>query len=155
MERLKDLRKANKISQQGLSNEIGVSRSTIAMWETGKSEPANDDLNRIADFFGVSLDYLLGRSNIKNIAEGVSHAVEVLSSPPDKINASINQAFKTKKSPVESDKGDRPAMEREYIDLLSQLTPDSLAELQAFMSLSPEQRKAVLALAKATIKDKE
>lgn len=58
---LKKIRKEQEISQQKLADKIGVSRSTIAMWETGASQPDNGMLKRMADFFNVSTDYLLGR----------------------------------------------------------------------------------------------
>lgn len=58
---LKKLRLNKKISQQKFADIIGVSRSTIAMWETGGSQPDNDNLNRIANYFNVTTDYLLGR----------------------------------------------------------------------------------------------
>lgn len=57
---LKKIREASKISQQKLADNIGVSRSTIAMWETGGSQPDNDNLKRMASYFNVSVDYLLG-----------------------------------------------------------------------------------------------
>ena len=117
--RLKELREVRKLSQAKLADALGVRQSTVAMWENGKNKPEFDTLTRIADFFNVSVDDLLNKTE-------------------------------TKKAPVESDKGDRPAMEREFIDLLSTLNPESVAELKSFMSLSPEQRKAVLALVKAT-----
>lgn len=60
---LRTLRNAKNYSQQKLANIIGVSRSTIAMWETGASQPDNDTLKRLADLFGVSVDYLLGRDD--------------------------------------------------------------------------------------------
>ena len=58
---LKELRKKHKISQQKLADTIGVSRSTVAMWETAGSQPDNEMLMKMADIFNVSLDYLLGR----------------------------------------------------------------------------------------------
>lgn len=60
---LKKLRTVKKISQKRLADSIGVSRSTVAMWETGGSQPDNDNLSRIATYFDVSVDYLLGREN--------------------------------------------------------------------------------------------
>lgn len=63
MERLKKLRAINKINQQNLADIIGVSRSTVAMWETNSSQPDYDTLKKIADFFNVSVDYLLGRTD--------------------------------------------------------------------------------------------
>ena len=66
MEVLKKLRLDKNISQQKLANILGVSRSTIAMWEIGGSQPDNTSLSQLADYFGVSVDYLLGRSNYED-----------------------------------------------------------------------------------------
>ena len=63
---LKKLREEKAISQQKLADIIKVSRSTIAMWETGASEPDNSMLKKIADYFNVSVDYLLGRDTQKS-----------------------------------------------------------------------------------------
>lgn len=59
MKILKDLRNERKISQEKLAKHMGVSRSTIAMWESGASEPDNESLKRLSMYFGVSTDYLL------------------------------------------------------------------------------------------------
>ena len=61
MTRIKDSRKINGLTQQELAAIVGVSRSTIAMWETDKSQPDNDPLLKLAQYFNVSVDYLLGR----------------------------------------------------------------------------------------------
>ncbi|AZO96033.1 HD domain-containing phosphohydrolase [Halocella sp. SP3-1] len=63
--RLKNLRKEKNISQEKLANDLGYSRSTIANYEQNTRLPSADVLTRIADYFEVSLDYLLGRSNIR------------------------------------------------------------------------------------------
>ena len=63
MNLIKVLRKERKLSQQALASSLGVSRSTIAMWETSGSQPDVDALNRLADYFGVTVDYLLGRED--------------------------------------------------------------------------------------------
>lgn len=65
MTRLKELRLAAGYSQQALANKLQVVRSTIAMWETGGSNPDNVMLQKIADTFNVSVDYLLGREEQK------------------------------------------------------------------------------------------
>ena len=62
MKILKDLRLNRKISQQKLANDLDVSRSTIAMWESDSSQPDNAMLIRLAKYFSVSTDYLLGNS---------------------------------------------------------------------------------------------
>lgn len=61
MNRIKELRKIMGINQQSLSAVMGISRSTIAMWETGKSQPDNESLLKLAAYFNVTTDYLLGR----------------------------------------------------------------------------------------------
>lgn len=58
--KIKDLRKQKGVSQQKLADSVGVSRSTVAMWEKG-TEPSNDMLSILADYFGVTIDYLLDR----------------------------------------------------------------------------------------------
>lgn len=61
MNKLQELRKERGYSQQALSKMLGVSRSTVAMWESGASQPSNDFLIEIANIFDVSTDFLLGR----------------------------------------------------------------------------------------------
>ena len=60
---LKEVRGKKGISQQKLADYLSVSRSTIAMWETGASEPDTATLKKIASYFSVSLDYLLGNGS--------------------------------------------------------------------------------------------
>jgi transcriptional regulator with XRE-family HTH domain len=56
-----NLRKAKKVTQVEMANNFGVSRVTYARWESGISKPSIDDIERMADFFDVSVDYILGR----------------------------------------------------------------------------------------------
>ena len=58
---LRDLRKAKGISLKEFGKIIGVAESTVSLYENGKRQPDYDTLSKIADFFGVSTDYLLGR----------------------------------------------------------------------------------------------
>lgn len=62
-ERLYELRTEKKISQAGLAKKLGVSPSVVCYWETDRSEPTAPNLVKISDFFGVSVDYLLGKEN--------------------------------------------------------------------------------------------
>ena len=61
--RLKELRLARKMSQQRLAMELSMAQNTISRYENGEREPGIDELIRIADYFDVSVDYLLGRSD--------------------------------------------------------------------------------------------
>ena len=57
---LKLLRCDKDISQRTLSEEFGVTKQTISLWETGQREPDFDTLVKIAKYFNVTTDYLLG-----------------------------------------------------------------------------------------------
>lgn len=61
-ERLKELREDRGLTQDQLASELNVSRSQISNYETGKFEPDIETLIFLADFFNVSLDYLLCRT---------------------------------------------------------------------------------------------
>lgn len=60
-ERLRNLREARGLSQKEFADILGVERTRYGKWETKGYEPTFDVLIRIADYFDVSLDYLLGR----------------------------------------------------------------------------------------------
>lgn len=62
-DRLKELRLSNKLTLENLGKEIGSTKSTIANFENGNKKPSLDLLIKIADYFEVSLDYLVGRSD--------------------------------------------------------------------------------------------
>ena len=61
MERLKELRKSKQLTMKDLGQIINVAESTISLYENGKREPDYQTLSKMADFFEVSIDYLLGR----------------------------------------------------------------------------------------------
>ena len=63
MVRLRELRKNKKISMKELGLIVGASESTISLYESGKRQPDKDMLIALSDYFGVSVDYLLGRDN--------------------------------------------------------------------------------------------
>lgn len=67
MKRLKMLRKEKGITQENLSAMIGISQVTVSEYENGRNFPSADNLIKLADFFGVSTDYLLERSDIKGV----------------------------------------------------------------------------------------
>ncbi|MDT2756943.1 helix-turn-helix transcriptional regulator [Enterococcus asini] len=66
--RISDLRKRRGLNQEQLAEKLSVSPSTIAMWETNKRALKDDSLKQLADFFDVSTDYLLGRTDDKEKA---------------------------------------------------------------------------------------
>ena len=60
--RLKELRKKKGISQLRMATDLNTTQNTISRYETGEREPGIDELIKIADYFNVSVDYLLGRT---------------------------------------------------------------------------------------------
>ena len=64
-QRIRDLRKQRKMSQTELANILHVSQQTVTAWETGKAEPSSSAVANLADYFGVTTDYLLGRPEEK------------------------------------------------------------------------------------------
>ena len=61
--RLKQLRKQRKISQLKLAMDLGMNQNSIGRYETGEREADYATLIRLADYFNVSIDYLLERTN--------------------------------------------------------------------------------------------
>lgn len=64
IERIKDLMNEERISQAELARSVGISQSAVCNWMNGKKEPSIDSLWRLADFFDVSVDYIIGRKEI-------------------------------------------------------------------------------------------
>ncbi|HEV6204674.1 TPA: helix-turn-helix transcriptional regulator [Streptococcus pneumoniae] len=57
--RIRELRKKAKLSQQSLADQIGVFRNTISNWETGYSQISLENAKKVAEYFGVTIEYLL------------------------------------------------------------------------------------------------
>ena len=66
--RLKELRLKAELSQQQLADKIGISKSSINMYERGEREPGIETLEAFADFFNVDMNYLLGKMGKPTIA---------------------------------------------------------------------------------------
>lgn len=77
-ERLKSLRKKCGYTQVSLAETLGVSKGTVAMWETGKRTPDFETLIRLSDLFDVRTDYILGKSNDSSSAKLSDDDVEQL-----------------------------------------------------------------------------
>lgn len=60
MNRLKELRQEEKLTQQEIANKIGVTKRTYIYWEKGERQIKPDKAQQLADIFGVSVGYLLG-----------------------------------------------------------------------------------------------
>ncbi len=61
-DRLKQLRKEKGLTQANLAERLGVSKGTVAMWETGKRMPGYNSLNQLSNLFEKGIDYILDSS---------------------------------------------------------------------------------------------
>lgn len=78
-ERLKELRKAARLTQHELSKILQIPRSTIAGYEAANREADYETLKKLAEFFEVSIDYLLGN----NEAKLPNHPIQDFNEPKD------------------------------------------------------------------------
>lgn len=74
-DKIRELRKERGLTQKEVAEHLGIGGSTMTMYETGRREPNIGTLIKIADFFDVSTDYLLGKTKAKNEKEVISRAL--------------------------------------------------------------------------------
>ena len=86
--RIRELREDRDLRQSDLSKEVNIDQRTISNYETGKSNPDGFALIKLADFFNVSIDYLLYRTN-ENYYESVNKKNAI-----DKIQKSLEELKK-------------------------------------------------------------
>ncbi len=63
-ERLKELRKAEKLTQRDMAEKLNIVQPSYIRYENGTAEPSQETLIKIAEIFDVSVDYLLGRKEL-------------------------------------------------------------------------------------------
>ena len=66
MTRLRECRENARLSQKYVAISLGVSAPSVANWERGKTNPTHENIVKLADLYGVSVDYLLGRTDKEN-----------------------------------------------------------------------------------------
>lgn len=85
-ERLKELRAEKGIRSEDAAEVFGVSRATLSAYEMGKSVPDLNVLNKMADFYEVSTDYICGRTNVKKFLQVDTSSVKLSQSDVNKIS---------------------------------------------------------------------
>lgn len=106
-DRIISLRNEKKLTQSQLAKELNISPSAIGMYEQGRRKPSYELLENICDYFNVDMDYLMGRSDIKN-----------------RYQAGLKYDWEEDKS-----------QEKEN-NIFSQLTDEELAKLEKFKNMS-------------------
>lgn len=66
MNKIKELRIEFRMKQSDLAGILGISQATLSNWETGRFEPDIETLIKLSNLFGVSVDYLAGKTDKKN-----------------------------------------------------------------------------------------
>ena len=69
MLRLRELRNQKGLDQKDIAILLNIGKGTISNWEVGRTEPSIEYLTRLAKYFEVSIDYLIGNSNEMGIIE--------------------------------------------------------------------------------------
>lgn len=105
-DRILDLRIENSLTQSQMAKIFDVGISTISMWEQGQRIPRPNTLQEICDYFNVDMDYLMGRSDIKN-----------------RYQAGLKYDWENKKEEKEN-------------NIFSKLTAEELAKLEKFKNMS-------------------
>lgn len=73
--RFRELRESRGLNQTQVGELANVAQSAVSKWERGESEPPHGTLRILADFYGVSIDYLLGREPETERAPDTAEAV--------------------------------------------------------------------------------
>lgn len=97
--RLRELMEVNKITQEALASCLGVKRQTVSLYKSGQSKPDVDQLYKIARFFKVSSDYLIGISDVQSTDADVQQMCE-FSGLSENV---VNQLHSWKSSPRNRD----------------------------------------------------
>ena len=86
------LRNKNRISQSALANDLHIGQSTLAMYEKGKRNPNLEMLAKLADYFNVTTDYLLGRPDKEdNSKNDTADLAEILNNAKAYNGKELNQ----------------------------------------------------------------
>lgn len=75
-ERFVQLLHDNNTTAYQVSKATGIAQTTLSAWKNGKSIPKIDKLQKIADYFNVSLDYLVGKTNCYTVEDEIKEAMK-------------------------------------------------------------------------------
>lgn len=88
MNRIRDLREDRDLRQIDVAKATGIDQKTLSNYETGKTNPDSDAILRLADFFDVSTDYLLGR---KTVPESIENSLQKIEAELKKIRTELKK----------------------------------------------------------------
>ncbi len=104
---LKNLRMQNNLSQQQLAKTLGIKQNTLSNYENGITQPDLNLIIKISDFFGCSIDYLLGHQTkntvyLDSLTENQKEAISLIKTLSDRETAKvIGYIERIKETPLE------------------------------------------------------
>ena len=141
MNRLKELRKEKKLTQEELAQEIGVSKITILRWENGERQIKPEKAQQLADYFGVSVGYLLGYEEAKTLENILKDAEEYLEMTEDDL---LSDNYSSRIKIALSEMTDIPVLKNEIIYNLDFLSYDNLKAIYQIINELPKKEKSDL-----------
>lgn len=138
MNRLKELRKEKKLTQEELAQEIGVSKITILRWENGERQIKPDKAQQLADYFGVSVGSLLGYEEAKTLENILKDAEEYLEMTEDDL---LSDNYSSRIKIALSEMTDIPVLKNEIIYNLDFLSYDNLKAICQIINELPKKEK--------------
>lgn len=145
--RLKNLRLNKHLTQDELAPELGISRSTLGMYETGKREPDFETLETIADFFNVDMNYLIGYSDDPHDWERIGNEAGI--HPPKDYDGSYEdyvryKMYEEQDALIDSYYDSHPDEDINEYYKNDELSPEIRAAARGMMGLSPEDQKTAI-----------
>ncbi|RSJ64013.1 HTH-type transcriptional regulator Xre [Streptococcus gordonii] len=141
MNRLKELRKEKKLTQEELAQDIGVSKITILRWENGERQIKPEKAQQLADYFGVSVGYLLGYEEAKTLENILKDAEEYLEMTEDDL---LSDNYSSRIKIALSEMTDIPVLKNEIIYNLDFLSYDNLKAICQIINELPKKEKSDL-----------
>ena len=138
MNRLKELRQEKKLSQKELAENIGVHYRTLQNWENGESQIKPEKAQQLADFFGVSVGYLLGYEEEKTLENILKDAEEYLEMTEDDL---LSDNYSSRIKIALSEMSDIPVLKNEIIYNLDFLSYDNLKAICQIVNELPKKEK--------------
>ena len=141
MNRLKELRQEKKLSQKELAENIGVHYRTLQNWENGESQIKPEKAQQLADYFGVSVGYLLGYEEAKTLENILKDAEEYLEMTEDDL---LSDNYSSRIKIALSEMSDIPVLKNEIIYNLDFLSYDNLKAICQIINELPKKEKCDL-----------
>lgn len=138
MNRLKELRQEKKLAQKELAENIGVHYRTLQNWENGENQIKPEKAQQLADFFGVSVGYLLGYEEAKTLENILKDAEEYLEMTEDDL---LSDNYSSRIKIALSEMSDIPVLKNEIIYNLDFLSYDNLKAICQIINELPKKEK--------------